>query len=46
MDKRLRDLEDEEITRLYNQALSDLEVGDRESELARDKYLSDTLSLT
>jgi hypothetical protein len=46
MVKRLRDLKDEEITRLYNQAYSDPEVGDMDSELAMDKYLSDTLSLT
>ncbi len=36
MDKRLMELEDEEITRLYNKAYGDSENRSRDSELAEE----------
>jgi metal-responsive CopG/Arc/MetJ family transcriptional regulator len=36
MDKRLAELEDEEITRLYNKVYGDSEAGVRNSELAEE----------
>ena len=36
MDKRLVELEDEEITRLYNRTFSDAEIGAKDRELAEE----------
>ncbi|MGA1839566.1 MAG: hypothetical protein ACMUIU_02985 [bacterium] len=36
IDKRLRKLEDEEITRIYNEAYSDPEIIDQDREIAEE----------
>ena len=38
MDKRLAELEDEEVTRLYNKAYGHPEAGARNSELAEEMF--------
>ena len=38
MDKRLEELEDEEITRLYNRTCSDAETGAKDRELAEEMF--------
>ena len=38
MDKRLIELEDEEITRLYNRIYSDAEIGTKDRELADEMF--------
>ena len=38
MDKRLVELEDEEITRLYNRTFSDAEIGAKDRELAEEMF--------
>ena len=38
MDKRLIEIEDEEITRLYNRTYSDAEIGAKDRELAEEMF--------